>query len=69
LHCESLVDINRQTMNTYEELQHMGLGLKELKLLWLTILEIGEANKIPNDLAILRFLKDIEDNYDNKFSF
>ena len=69
LHFVSLVNINRQTMNTYEELQHMGLGLKELKQLWLTILEIGEANKIPNDLAILRFLKDIEDNYDNKFGF
>jgi hypothetical protein len=42
-------------MNTYEELQFMGLGLKELKQLLLTILEIGKANEIPNDLAVLRF--------------
>ncbi len=69
LHFESLVNINRQTMNIYEELQCMGLGLKELKQLCLTILEIGEANKIPDDLAVLRFLKDIEDNYDNKLGF
>jgi hypothetical protein len=47
----------------------MGLGLKELKQLWLTIQEIAEANKIPNDLAVLIFLKDIEDNYDNKLGF
>ncbi|WP_458745155.1 hypothetical protein [Candidatus Nitrosocosmicus sp. T] len=44
----------------------MGLGLKELKQLWLTIQEIAKANKIPNDLAVLIFLKDIEDNYDKK---
>ena len=44
----------------------MGLGVKELKHLWLTIQEIAEANKIPNDLAVLIFLKDIEGNYDNK---
>ena len=56
-------------MNIYEELWCMGLGLKELKQLWLTIREIGQANKIPNDLAVLRFLKDIEDSYDNKLGF
>jgi hypothetical protein len=44
----------------------MGLDLKEIKQLWLTIQEIAEANKIPNDLAVLIFLKDIEGNYDNK---
>ncbi|TVP39122.1 hypothetical protein [Candidatus Nitrosocosmicus arcticus] len=69
MHFESLANINSQTMNIYEELERMGLGLKELKQLWLTIQEIGEANKIPNDLAVLRFLKDIEDNYDNKLGF
>jgi hypothetical protein len=47
----------------------MGLGVKELKHLWLTIQEIAEANKIPNDLAVLIFLKDIEHNYDNKLGF
>ena len=69
LNFESLANINRQTMDIYEELQFMGLGIKELKQLLLTIQEIGEANKIPNDLAVLRFLKDIEDNYDNKLGF
>jgi hypothetical protein len=43
-----------------------GLGVKELEHLWLTIQEIAEANKIPNDLALLIFLKNIEHNYDNK---
>ncbi len=55
MHFESFANINRQTMNTYEELQFMELGLKELKQLLLTILEIGKANEIPNDLAVLRF--------------
>ena len=44
----------------------MGFGLKELKLLWYTAREIAKANNIPQDEAVQKFLKDIEEQYDDK---
>ena len=56
-------------MNTYEELLKRGLGLKELKQLLNTLMEISLANKLPVLDALPRFLKDIENQYDNKLGF
>ncbi|HEU5120920.1 MAG TPA: hypothetical protein VFT71_08015 [Candidatus Nitrosocosmicus sp.] len=56
----------KQTMSTYEELEHMGLGLKELKQLKGLITEISSANNIHPTEALQRFLKDLEKNYDNR---
>ena len=47
----------------------MGFGLKEIKQLQYTILEIASANNITDDNAILKFLKDLEEQYDNKLGF
>jgi hypothetical protein len=59
----------QQTMNIYYQLEDMNLGLKELKQLRYTILEISKANKISPDKAVTKFLDDVEKEYDNKLGF
>jgi hypothetical protein len=54
------------TLATYQELEAMGFGLKELKLLRQTIGEIAGANNIPAHDSVQKFLKDIKEQYDNK---
>lgn len=44
----------------------MGFGLKELKLLWHTISEVAGANNIPPHQSVQKFIKDIEEQYDDK---
>ena len=56
-------------MNIYYQLEDMNLGLKELKQLVYIILEVSKANKISPDKAVLKFLDDIEKEYDNKLGF
>jgi uncharacterized small protein (DUF1192 family) len=63
---EQLVTSYNQKLSLYNELEAMGLGLRELKLLWHTIREIAEANNIPLDQAPQKFYKDIEEQYDDK---
>ncbi len=60
---------HQQTMNIYYQIEDMNLGLKELKQLRYTILEIAEANKISPDKAVTKFLDDIEKEYDSKLGF
>ena len=48
-------------LSLYNELQAMGFGLKELKLLRNTFNEIAYANNIPLDQAHQKFYKDIEE--------
>ncbi len=60
------MNYSKHIMNIYNELFKIGFGLKELKQLYSTILEIGLANKIKLDEAVSKFLKDIENQYDNK---
>ena len=69
LSLESEVSIHRQTMNIYSHLEGMGFGLKELKQLWHTIREIAEANNFPPKEAVSKFLKDIDEQYDDKLRF
>jgi hypothetical protein len=45
------------------------VGLKELKQLVYIILEVSKANNISPDRAVLKFLDDIEKDYDNKLGF
>ena len=47
----------------------MDLGLHKLKQLRGTILEIADANNIPAEEAVTKFLKDVEDQYDEKLGF
>ena len=47
----------------------MGFGLKELTLLWNIVNEIAEANNIPQEMVRLKFITDIEEQYDKKLGF
>ena len=66
---EQLVDSYNQKLSLYNELQAIGFGLKELKLLRNTFNEIAYANNIPQDQAYQKFYKDIEEEYDDKLGF
>jgi hypothetical protein len=61
---EQSVNAYKQTLSLYDELQYMGLGLRELKQLQNTILEISDANNIPIEDAVKRFFKEVEEHYD-----
>ncbi len=56
----------KHTINIYNELVKIGFGLKELKQLYGTIMELSLANNIKPDEAVSKFLNDIESQYDEK---
>ena len=66
---EQLIQSHRQTLSIYNELESFGFGLKELKLLYHTVDEISIANNIPIGDGVKKFLKDIDDNYDDRLGF
>ena len=66
---EQSVNSCKQKLSLNNELQAMGFGIKELKLLRNTIKEIADANNIPPDHAQQKFYKDIEEQYDDKLGF
>lgn len=47
----------------------MNFGLKGINQLWFTILQIARANSILWEESVSEFLKDIEDQHDNKLGF
>ena len=47
----------------------MGFGLKEQKLLWHKVREIGVANQMSPKEAVQKFLKDVDEEYDAKLGF
>jgi hypothetical protein len=70
--CTSLgemANFNRQKLCRADELEQMGFGLKELKLLYNTINEIAEANNVSSDQAVQKFFNDVEEQYDDKLGF
>jgi predicted nucleic acid-binding Zn-ribbon protein len=66
---EQSVNSCKQKLSLNDELQAMGFGIKELKLLRNTIKEIADANNIPPNQAQQKFYKDIEEQYDDKLGF
>src|ERR1051326_1148103 len=66
---EQSVNSCKQKLSLNNELQAMGFGIKELKLLRNIIQEIADANNIPPDQAQQKFYKDIEEQYDDKLGF
>jgi hypothetical protein len=66
---EEQTSIHRQKESFLTQLKNMGVGLKELKLLFYTIKEIAAENKIPEDLAVRNFFSDVEKNYDSKLGY
>ncbi len=66
---KSQLSMHSQTLNAFYELEAMGFGLKEIKQLTFTVLEIADANHIPREHAVSKFLKDVEEQYDRKLGF
>jgi len=66
---ENTVNSLEQIISIFKDLDGMGFGLEELKLLWNTINEIAVANNMPLNEAQRKFFKDIEEQYDNKLGF
>jgi regulator of replication initiation timing len=66
---EQLIQSHRQTLSIYNELESFGFGLKELKILYHAVDEISIANKISIGDGVKKFLKDVDDNYDDLLGF
>jgi cell division septum initiation protein DivIVA len=66
---EQLIQSHRQTLSIYNELESFGFGLKELKILYHVVDEISIANKISIGDGVKKFLKDVDDNYDDLLGF
>ena len=66
---ENTVNSHKQIISIFKELEGMGFGLEELKLLSNTINEIAVANNMPLNEAQRKFFKDIEEQYDKKLGF
>jgi hypothetical protein len=66
---EEEVNSHSQAISAYNQLEEMGFGLKNLKLLLHVVNEIAAANNIAPYEAPKRFCKDIEEQYDNKLGF
>jgi hypothetical protein len=66
---DRLTSTHRQKLSVYELLRDIGFGLKELKQLFDTIMEVSAENKISDELAVKKFFGDIEKNYDNKLGY
>jgi hypothetical protein len=58
-----------QSLKALDELYYIGFGLKELKHLINTVNEIAISNGIDYHEVAKKFLKDIEEQYDNKLGF
>jgi hypothetical protein len=63
------ISLHSKKADIYNELENAGFGIKELKMLLDTIIDIARSNEINYWLAINRFFKDIETQYDNKLGF
>ncbi|MGC1928034.1 MAG: hypothetical protein WA667_03615 [Candidatus Nitrosopolaris sp.] len=68
-HLSELVLMHQQKLSLCEQLQDMGFGLKQLKLLFGTIVEVAAANNIAPNMAVQKFFEDIEKNYDTKLGY
>ena len=66
---DRLTSRHRQKLSVYEQLRDIGFGLKKLKQLFDTIMEVSAENKISDQLAVKKFFGDIEKNYDNKLGY
>ena len=61
--------VHSHRISIYQDLERMGMGIKELKLLWHTVGEIANANKISQDKASEKFFSDVAQQYDDKLGF
>lgn len=63
------ISSHSSTLNVYNMLNNAGFDIEKLKRLCETIMKIAESNQISNWLAVDKFSKDIETQYDAKLGF
>jgi hypothetical protein len=63
------VDSHRQLLSVYQQLQYMGLGLRELDLLFKTITEISRENGFSLAMAVTKFIDDVINHYKHVVGF
>ena len=63
------ISLHAEKADIYNELENAGFGIKELKRLLDTIINIAGSNEINYWLAINKFFKDIETQYDTKLGY
>jgi uncharacterized protein YeeX (DUF496 family) len=61
--------VHSYRISIYQDLESMGMGIKELKLLWNTVKEIAAANNISEPDACTKFFSDVRQQYDDKLGF
>jgi hypothetical protein len=66
---EAKVLFHNEAISNYTNLESIGFGLKELTFLWGIVNEVSDANNIPLDQVPLKFITDIEEQYDKKLGF
>jgi outer membrane murein-binding lipoprotein Lpp len=66
---EEKLTYSNDALSVYNELRNLGFGMKELKLLKNTVMEISTSNNINPYLAFKKFFEDIKGQYDNKLGF
>ncbi len=57
------------SISIYRELEKMGMGVKQLKLLLNIVTEIATAHNISKDKATEKFFSDVQKDYDDKLGF
>lgn len=60
---ERVLERHYLTISKYKKLEEMGFGLPMLTTLHDTIHEVADANNIPHDVAVRKFLNDITENF------
>jgi hypothetical protein len=63
---QSPIFVHSHTISKYKELEDVGFGLKEQKLLWHKVREIAVANQMNTDESVQKFMTDVEEQYDKK---
>jgi len=63
------INSHSEKLSLYNELEHIGFGSNELRRFLNTILDITSSNGIDHRLAVDKFFKDIETQYDAKLGF
>lgn len=64
-----VIEIHYLTIAKYEKLEKMGFGLPMLTTLYDTIHEVANANNIPHDAAVHKFLNDLAENFPRVLSY
>jgi hypothetical protein len=67
-HLEDQIYFNNLKISKNQELENIGMGLEELKIIYKTIIEIANENKINPKEAIIKFFTDLTE-YDDIVSF